>query len=84
MTESWKEPEEDNMSIGELAEWLQKLPKEIHHLPVHLTRDMESFKLNISRMTISDGLRYYSLGALVGRSTFNGLCLAISADNTEY
>ena len=80
----WAVPEEDNMSIGELAEWLLALPKEIQHLPVHITNDMQIFKLNPSRMAVSDGLRYFSIGALSTMKTFNGLCLDINADNNGY
>jgi hypothetical protein len=83
MTESWKSPEEDNMSIGELAEWLLALPSYLHHLPVHLVVGAEAVRLNTSRMTISDGNRHYSIGALAGRATFTEMCLSISVDNND-
>lgn len=73
----WAVPEEDNMSIGELAEWLRALPKEIQHLPVNLTSGERVFPINTKRMSISDGERLYSLGVLAGRNTFKGMYLEI-------
>ena len=73
----WAVPEEDNMSIGELAEWLAALPKEIQHLPVNIAAGEMVFPVNTKRMSISDGKRLYSLGAIEARKTFNGLYLEI-------
>jgi hypothetical protein len=73
----WAVPEEDNMSIGELAEWLADLPKEIQHLPVNITAGEMVFPVNTKRMNISDGERLYSLGAIEARKTFNGFYLEI-------
>jgi hypothetical protein len=77
----WAVPEEDNMSIGELAEWLQQLPEGIQHLPVKLVWEGQTFSLNPKRMDISDGNRYFSVGVLEGMKTFNGLHLEINADS---
>jgi hypothetical protein len=76
----WAVPEEDNMSIGELAEWLQQLPEGIQHLPVQVVWEGQTFSLNPKRMNISDGERYFSVGVLEGMKTFNGLHLEIDAD----
>jgi hypothetical protein len=76
----WAVHEEDNMSIGELAEWLQQLPEGIQHLPVQLVWERQTFSLNPKRMNISDGERYFSVGVLEGMKTFNGLRLEIDAD----
>jgi hypothetical protein len=81
MNESWKGPEEDRMSIGELAEWLLDLPKGIQHLPITLVWEGQTFYLNPKRMDISDGSRYFSVAVLEGMKTFNGLHLEINADS---
>ena len=81
MTESWKEPEEDNMSIGELAEWLMGIPLERQHLQVKLVWEGQIFTMNTASLAFTDGKRYYAEGLLKGRSTFDGIYLEIDADN---
>ena len=76
----WAVPEEDNMSIGELAKWLQALPKEIQHLPINIRWEGRDFPLNTKRLDFADGTRYYSLRVLQTMKTFNGIYLEIYAD----
>lgn len=79
-SESWKAPEEDNMSIGELIDWLSAIPKERHHLPVKIDVDEQVRPINTARLSFSNGNLYYAEGALKGRSTFDGIYLEINAD----
>lgn len=83
MPENWKTKEEDNMSIGELADWLKDLPESIQHLPVTVTWESQVFSLNPRRFCFTDGERYYSDKVLEGMKTFNGISLEIDA-NSEY
>lgn len=80
MSESWKGPEEDNISIGELAEWLMAIPENRRHLPVKVILGMRIIPLNISRMSFTDGERYFAEGLLKGRSTFEGIYLEINGE----
>ena len=78
--ESWKNHEEDNMSIGELAEWLSNLPKELQHLPVTVLYREVSVNLNPKRFSFTDGERYYSEKVLDQMKLFNGISLEIDAN----
>lgn len=80
MAENWKGPEEDNMSIGELAEWLAAIPKERQHLPVKLTWEGQTFTMNTARLGFTDGKRFFAENLLKGRTTFDGIYLEIDAD----
>jgi hypothetical protein len=80
MSESWKAPEEDNMSIGELIEMLQATPKDQQHLSVKLTWEGQVFNVNKARFSFTDGKRYFSEQALVALRTFEGIYLEIYAD----
>jgi hypothetical protein len=80
MPENWKKPEEDNMSIGELAEWLSKLPKELHHLPVTISWDNQVFRINTKRFFFTDGERYYSDKVLEQMRAYPGISLEIDAN----
>lgn len=80
MPESWKNHEEDNMSIGELAEYLKALPQELQHLPVTITWENQVFNLNPKRFSFTDGERYYSEKVLDQMKLFNGISLEIDAN----
>ena len=80
MSESWKGPEEDNMSIGELTEYLLSLPEQCRHLPVKLIWEGQTFNVNTSRFSFTDGKRYYAESLLRGRTTFEGIYLELYAD----
>jgi hypothetical protein len=80
LTESWKGPEEGNMSIGELAEWLQALPPRLQHLPVIVTFGELVANVNPKRLTFSDGELYYTPKTLSGMTTFQGISLEIDAN----
>jgi hypothetical protein len=73
-------PEEDNMSIGELIEWLQTVPPEHMHLPVTVTWDNQVFNLNSKRLEFTDGARYYSVKILETMKTAPGVSLEIDAN----
>lgn len=85
MAESWKGPEEDNMSIGELAEWLLAIPENRQHLPVRFSvtafdgREKIS-SLNVSRLSFTDGQKYYAESLLKSRTTFEGIYLEIDGE----
>jgi hypothetical protein len=81
MPESWKEPEEDNMSIGELVEWLQNLPTAMQHLPVNVLCGELRVSVNLKRLAFTDGERYYSSGALQFRQVFSDIYLEIDTGN---
>jgi hypothetical protein len=80
MTESWKEPEEDNMSIGELIDWLSAIPKERQHLQVKLSLPDAVYPVNSARLSFSNGELYYAEGLLKNRTTFEGIYLEINAE----
>ena len=80
MAENWKKPEEDSMSIGELAEWLQNLPDCLQHLPVTAVCGELLVSLHPRRFSFTDGERYYSNKVLEGMKTFNGISLEIDAN----
>lgn len=80
MSESWKGPEEDNMSIGELAEYLLALPKSVHHLPVKLLWEGQIFPVNRARFDFTDGARYYAEALMKTKTTFPGIYLELYAD----
>lgn len=72
--------EEDNMSIGELAQYLMSLPESIQHLPVKLLRNDETVNLINLRLSVTDGTRYYSTKVLEPMQTFPGMYLEITTD----
>lgn len=80
MSESWKGPEEDNMSIGELIDYLQALPASCKHLPVKVAQGEEVHNVNHSRLSFSNGVLYYSDGVMKTKSTFEGIYLEINMD----
>jgi hypothetical protein len=80
LAENWKKPEEDNMSIGELAEWLQALPNSLQHLPVTTVCGSVVISLHPRRFSFTDGERYFSDKVLEGMKTFNGISLEIDAN----
>lgn len=79
MSESWKAPEEDNMSIGELAEWLLSLPKECQHLPVKMGWEGNTCCINTAHLSFTDGKRYFAESYLKGKTTFDGMYLEVLA-----
>lgn len=79
MSESWKGPEEDNMSVGELGEWLLALPKSMHHLPITVTCGDVAVSVNMQRLSFTDGSRYYSASVLQSRQLFTDVHLEIDA-----
>jgi len=80
MTESWKEPEEDNMSIGELADYLKSLPQACQHLPVKITWEGLTVNVTTGRFDFTDGKRYYAKSYMEGQQTFSGIYLELFAD----
>jgi hypothetical protein len=81
MTQSWKSPEEDNMSIGELAEYLLSFPAEIQHLPVKLLWEGHIFPVNKARFDFTDGKRYYAESLMKGKATYTGIYLELYAEH---
>jgi hypothetical protein len=81
MSESWKGPEEDNMSIGELKDYLSSIPTNRHHLPVKMICSGEAVEVNRARINFTDGSRYFADRILQGMGTFHGMYLEINGDD---
>lgn len=70
----------NNMSIGELADWLKALPMSVQHLPVKIGRGDTSTEINEYRLFLTDGNRYFSIVSLKGMKLFPGVYLEIDAE----
>lgn len=72
------------MSIGELLEFLQQLPKEWHHLPIGLVQNEHVLRLNSKRLSFTDGQRYFSMSVMQSMRLFSGVSLEIDANPHTY
>lgn len=74
----------NNMSIGELEDFLRELPQELKHLPVKILDERAGgLYIDPNNLTFTDGKRYYSLQSLKGRVTFTGIYLEFYGEKNE-
>lgn len=74
----------NNMSIGELEDFLRELPAELKHLPVKILNDgAGGLYIDPNNLTFTDGRRYYSLKSLEGRATFTGIYLEFCGEKND-
>jgi hypothetical protein len=73
--------EADNLSVGELEEFLFKLPSGLKHLPVKIIDGEKVFYLQLKNVTFTDGKRYFSLEALKQRANYSGIYLELYGED---